>query len=124
MEKILIVDDEREIVELLEDFLDQQGYSIAKAYSKKEALEQVEKFLPSLVLLDIKLPDGGGLDILQDIKDTHPEMEVIMITGLADKEIALESIRRGAADYICKPIDLNYLLTSVLSRVLSAYKGD
>ena len=124
MEKILIVDDEHEIVELLEDFLDQQGYSIAKAYSKKEAIEQVEKFLPSLVLLDIKLPDGGGLDILQDIKDTHPEMEVIMITGLADKEVALESIRRGAADYICKPIDLNYLLTSVLSRVLSAYKGD
>jgi len=121
MTKILIVDDEYDIVDLLDDFLTQHGYETSRAHSKKETVQALAQSTPDIVLLDIKLPDGLGLDILQDIKKATPKVEVIMITGLADKEIALEAIRRGAADYITKPIDLNYLLSSVLSRVIFGY---
>ncbi len=122
MEKILIVDDEQDIVELLEDFLIQKGYNTGKAYTLKEASEKISEFKPGIILLDIKLPDGDGVIFLKEIKQEHPDTEVIMITGLSDKEIALEALKNGAADYICKPIDLNYLSASVLSKVVSRYK--
>ena len=121
MKKILIVDDEVDIVELLEDFLLAKGYEIEKAYRQSQALVKIRDFQPDIILLDIKLPDGDGVDFLKVIKSQMPQVEVIMITGLADKEIALEALKNGAADYICKPIDLNYLSTSVLSRVISSF---
>ncbi len=122
--KILIVDDEQDIVELLDDFLIQKGYDTAKAYTKREASERIDKFKPGIILLDIKLPDGDGIVFLKEIKQKYPNIEVIMITGLADKEIALEALKNGAADYICKPIDLNYLSMSVLSKVISSYREE
>jgi len=121
MKKILIVDDEVDIVELLEDFLLAKGYETEKAYRQSQALVKIRDFQPDIILLDIKLPDGDGVDFLKVIKSQMPQVEVIMITGLADKEIALEALKNGAADYICKPIDLNYLSTSVLSRVISSF---
>jgi len=122
--KILIVDDEHDIVELLEDLLLQKGYNVAKAFSQAEAREQIENFQPSIILLDIKLPDGDGVDLLKEIKVDHADIDVIMITGLADKEIALSALKNGAADYITKPIDLNYLTNSVLAKVVTGFSGD
>jgi DNA-binding response OmpR family regulator len=119
--KILIVDDEHDIVELLEDLLIQKGYDVATAFTQAEAREQIEKFGPAIVLLDIKLPDGDGVSFLKEIKPKYPEMDVIMITGLADKEIALQALKNGAADYITKPIDLNYLTNSVLAKVITGF---
>jgi len=121
--KILIVDDEHDIVELLEDLLLQKGYDVAKAFSQAEARAQIEAFKPSIMLLDIKLPDGDGIDFLKKIKPQYPELDIIMITGLADKEIALEALRNDAADYITKPIDLNYLTNSVLAKVITGFLG-
>ncbi len=122
--KILIVDDEHDIVELLEDLLLQKGYNVARAFSQAEAREQIETFKPSIILLDIKLPDGDGVDFLKEIKVDHADIDVIMITGLADKEIALSALKNGAADYITKPIDLNYLTNSVLAKVVTGFSGD
>ena len=122
--KILIVDDEHDIVELLEDLLLQKGYNVARAFSQAEAREQIENFQPSIILLDIKLPDGDGVDLLKEIKVDHADIDVIMITGLADKEIALSALKNGAADYITKPIDLNYLTNSVLAKVVTGFSGD
>lgn len=121
--KILIVDDERDIVELLEDLLLQKGYDVAKALTRAEAKAQIEAFKPSIMLLDIKLPDGDGVDFLKELRPEHPDLDVIMITGLADKEIALEALKNGAADYITKPIDLNYLTNSVLAKVVTGFSG-
>lgn len=123
MKKILIVDDECDVVNTLEDLFIQQGYSVFKAYNRKEAKIVIEKFAPDIILLDIKLPDGDGIDILKQIKAKTPEIDVIMITGLAEKEIALEALKYGAADYICKPIDLKYLTNSVLANVISKYRN-
>jgi len=122
--KILIVDDEHDIVELLEDLLLQMGYNVARAFSQAEAREQIEKFKPTIILLDIKLPDGDGVEFLKEIKVDHADIDVIMITGLADKEIALRALKNGAADYITKPIDLNYLTNSVLAKVVTGFSGD
>ncbi len=119
--KILIVDDEHDIVELLEDLLLQKGYDVAKAYSQAEAREQIENFGPAIMLLDIKLPDGDGVNFLKEIKPKYEGLDIIMITGLADKDIALESLKNGAADYITKPIDLNYLTNSVLAKVVTSF---
>ena len=119
--KILIVDDEHDIVELLEDLLLHKGYNIARAFSQAEARDQIEKFKPTIILLDIKLPDGDGVEFL---KVDHANIDIIMITGLADKEIALKALKNGAADYITKPIDLNYLTNSVLAKVVSGFSGD
>lgn len=122
--KILIVDDEHDIVELLEDLLLHKGYNIARAFSQAEARDQIEKFKPAIILLDIKLPDGDGVEFLKEIKVDHANIDIIMITGLADKEIALRALKNGAADYITKPIDLNYLTNSVLANVVSGFSGD
>lgn len=119
--KILIVDDEHDIVELLEDFLLQKGYEIAKAYTQAEARAQLEAFKPAIVLLDIKLPDGDGIEFLKQIRPKYENLGIIMITGLADKEIALDALKNGASDYITKPIDLNYLSNSVLAKVVTGF---
>ncbi|MBN2602226.1 MAG: response regulator [Candidatus Marinimicrobia bacterium] len=121
--KILIVDDEHDIVELLEDLLLQKGYNVATAFSQAEARAQIEAFKPLIMLLDIKLPDGDGIDFLKEIKPKYSGLDIIMITGLADKEIALEALKNDAADYITKPIDLNYLTNSVLAKVVTGFSG-
>ena len=124
MEKILIVDDEKEIAELLEEVLEQLGYKTAMAFSKAQASEVLREFEPRIVLLDIRLPDGDGISFLKEIKANHPAVEVIMITGLADRDIAIEALREGAADYICKPIDLDYLANSLLANIVTRYNTD
>ncbi|MCG2715436.1 MAG: response regulator [Candidatus Marinimicrobia bacterium] len=122
--KILIVDDEHDTVECLDDLLLHKGYNVASAFSLAEAREQIEKFKPTIILLDIKLPDGDGVEFLKEIKVNHADIDVIMITGIADKEIALSALKNGAADYITKPIDLNYLTNSVLAKVVTGFSGD
>ena len=124
MEKILIVDDEKEIAELLEEVLEQLGYKTAMAFSKAQASEVLREFEPRIVLLDIRLPDGDGISFLKEIKASQPAVEVIMITGLADRDIAIEALREGAADYICKPIDLDYLANSLLANIVTRYNTD
>lgn len=124
MEKILIVDDEQEVAELLEELLSQFGYKTTKAFTKAQASEKLKEFAPGIVLLDIRLPDGDGISFLKEIKASQPSTEVIMITGLADREIAMEALREGAADYICKPIDLDYLANSVLAKVVTRFDAD
>lgn len=119
--KILIVDDEHDIVDLLEDFLLQKGYEVAKAFTQAEAQAQIDAFKPAILLLDIKLPDGDGIEFLKKIRPKYADLGIIMITGLTDKEIALEALQNGASDYITKPIDLNYLSNSVLAKVITGY---
>lgn len=124
MMKILVVDNEIEVINLLLEFLRRNKYPTEKAMNCKETLEQIEKFHPDIVLLDIYLPDGGGVGLLKIIKQKYPDIIVIMVTGLIDKEIGLQSLELGAADYITKPIDLNYLETSVLAKAISSFREE
>ena len=108
MAKILVVDDEARNCQLLKDFLEVKDYNVITASSGKEALEKIKE-KPDIVLLDIMMPDMNGLQVLDKIKESAPSIEVIMVTGLAEHDIAIASLKRGATDYITKPIDLNHL---------------
>ena len=117
--KILVVDDEKHIGLLLREFLEDKGFEVEIAMNGEETLKKISTFKPHLTLLDIRLPDTTGIDLLKKIKQISPETEVIMVTGVLDSEIGKDALNLGAADYITKPIDLNYLYTSVLAKAIS-----
>ena len=112
--QILIVDDDEQILSLLKDFVEMNECIAETESSAEKALALIHKNKYNLVLLDIKLPDGNGLDILKHIHQLSPGLPVIIITGGNDIAIAEECLKVGAADYITKPFDLQYLRTSIL----------
>jgi CheY-like chemotaxis protein len=119
--RILIVDDEPEIREILSNVLSRQGYTVIEAKSGKEALELVDQGPEiDLVLLDLILPQQGGIEILKELKSRHPQLAVIMMSGLADAEIVRFSSRLGAFDFITKPIDYSALYERVIAGLASA----
>lgn len=108
MTKILVVDDEAKNRELLTDYLELKGFEVITASGGKEALEKIKEN-PVIVLLDVKMDDMNGLQVLDRIKKRAPEIAVIMVTSMDEKVIANSSIERGATEYITKPIDLSHL---------------
>ncbi len=112
---VLIVDDDALIREQLEHELRRNYYSPLSASSGEEALDIYNRESIDIVLLDVMLPDIDGLDLLSDIKNKERSPEVIVVTGFGTQEIAILALRRGAIDYIEKPIDTN-ALTAALGR--------
>ncbi len=112
-EKILIVDDYPDFVVLLQDFLSDHGFSSLSAGSAAEVRKIMAGENIALILLDIGLPDISGLELLPVLKDEHPDLAIIMLTAVTDLQTALDCIRRGADDYIAKPIKFSELLTSL-----------
>jgi two-component system response regulator AtoC len=106
--KILVVDDEEPVRNLLKIFLENKGYEVRCASTGEEALREMV-IKPAVVLLDIVMPDMNGLQALNRIKKASPSTPVIMVTGLAEDPIGLESLKRGASDFVTKPIDLDHL---------------
>ena len=117
MRKILVVDDELSLCELIKDYLDEEGYRTFIATTAAGGLAAVKKELPDLILLDILMPEVGGLECLKRIKQLHPETIVVVMSGLNDEEIARQAIRRGAFDYIHKPFNLRDLQERILDRI-------
>ncbi|MFQ5914815.1 MAG: response regulator [Nitrospinota bacterium] len=114
MARILIVDDEEVFRSGLKTFLTAKGYAVEAAPSGEEGVEEMKKFRPQLVLLDVRMPGIGGLDALPRMKNIDPSVRVIMVTAIHDIEIAQLAVERGADDYITKPVDMNYLQNSIL----------
>src|SRR5947208_802510 len=111
--RILIVDDDREIVDLLREFLERNGYAVDSAANGREGLSRIVAARPDLVLLDIRMPDMDGMRALQLARAIDPTLAVIMVTGNEDIELARETLRAGAVDYVAKPLDLEYLTRAV-----------
>ncbi len=107
--KILIVDDEPFIRLVLHEALRSWGYETLEAGTVAEATKIFEEEEPSVVLLDIELPDGSGLDVLTRIKAKSPDSIVIMVTGSVDVPNTVSALRGGAHDFIGKPIKLEEL---------------
>ena len=108
MVKVLVVDDEDGVRTTLSEFLEKKGYEALCASGGEEALQKMEEN-PDIVLLDIMMPDRNGLEILNRIKEMSPSTDVIMITGLIEHEIGLESREQGAFEFVTKPIDFQHL---------------
>lgn len=113
MAKILIVDDERSIRNTLKDILEVESYQVDVVESGIEAFELIKENNYDVVFSDIKMPQMDGVELLQKIKVNNPETPIIMISGHGTIETAVDCIKKGAYDFIEKPIDLNRLLIVV-----------
>jgi two-component system response regulator AtoC len=106
--RILIIDDERPLLETLEMFFTEKGYAVRCAMSAKEGLKQSTAFDPHVIILDIRLPDMNGLDVLQQLI-RNGKNNIIIITAFHDMDITIKAVKFGAFDYIPKPIDVEEL---------------
>ncbi len=102
-EKILVVDDEQDIVKVLSKILELAGYEVISATSGSEAMQSVRAGNPHLVLLDYMMPDMTGLEVLKKIKEYSEETYVVMVTGRGSEEVAASVMKAGASDYVIKP---------------------
>lgn len=107
---ILIVDDEKAIRRLLHERLEGEGYRCQEAGSADQALDKMQAEPADLVLIDIKMPDKSGIELLQEIKGHYPDAIAVTATDIQDNDIAIESIRQGAYDYITKPFNLDVVV--------------
>lgn len=111
--RILIVDDEEVILQLLSRILEENGYSVQVARDGNVAFDKIKKDFFNLLITDLKMPKLDGLDVLREIKKVNPFIEVIIITGYPTIESAVEAIKIGAFDFICKPFDLQEINETV-----------
>ena len=110
MAKILIIDDERSIRNALKDVLEFEGYAVELVEDGVKALELVKNNKYDLIFCDIKMPLMDGIEVLSKIKEDNPDQTMVMISGHGNVDTAVECIKKGAFDFIEKPIDLNRLL--------------
>ncbi len=119
-ERILIVDDEKDIVEAIADILTLEGYATLKAYRGYDAVKIALKEKPDLVILDVKMPIMDGMDTLHELRQKGFEKPVIIISGHGDVKTAVEAVRLGAFDFLEKPLSRNGLLIAVQNAVATA----
>jgi DNA-binding NtrC family response regulator len=111
--RILIVDDDVTIRSTMEAILVDEGYSVDSAANGKEAVKKTHEQIYNLALLDIRLPDMEGVELLKLMKDSVPRMRKIMVTGFPSLQNAVEAVNRNADAYLIKPVDIDQLLTTV-----------
>ncbi len=113
MARLLIVDDERSIREALSQVFEYEGHDVTVASDGKEALAVAEDFRPDVTLLDVKMPGMDGLEVLSRLRERDPGAIVVMISGHGTIETAVEATRRGAFDFLEKPLDTDRLLVTL-----------
>ena len=118
--KVLVVDDEDEVRQVLHEFLEGRGYEVHAAESGAAALAVLEDFSPDVVLLDVSMPEMDGVEVLKRIVGVRPTLPVIMVTANADIGVTSRLLALGAADYIPKPFDLEYLDQAVSIQVTAS----
>jgi DNA-binding NtrC family response regulator len=111
--KILVVDDEKSIRNTMKDILSYEGHDVLLAEKGKEALKMVANTPFDLVFCDIKMPEMDGVEVLEKLQESYPELPVVMISGHGTIEVAVDCIRKGAYDFIEKPLDLNRILIAM-----------
>ncbi len=120
--KALLVDDEMDFVSTLAERLRFRDVDAVVASDGYEALELIEQHQPQIVVLDVMMPGMGGLEVLKQIKRLHPEIQVILLTGRGLTSEGIEGMRKGAFDYLVKPIKIEGLLEK-MGEALENAKG-
>lgn len=116
MQRILLVDDEEQILQLLEMFLEMNGYKPALAFSSKDALNQVSGSAFDLAILDVCLEDGNGFDLARKIKAEHPKLPIVFLTGLSAESDRETGLSIGNA-YLVKPFQPDVLLNVIQQQI-------
>jgi DNA-binding NtrC family response regulator len=110
---ILIIDDDENIRKVLMAILEDKGYNIESVGTAKEAIKRTQKKFYNLALVDIRLPDMEGIELLAKIRDTTPRMRKIIITGYPTLQNAVDAVNGGADAYIMKPFDVEKVLSTI-----------
>lgn len=113
MKKLLIVDDEAGIVEEIRDFFQEEGYKVETADTGKDGIDSLTRFKPDILLLDMKLPDMSGIQVLKTCKEISPKTKVIVNTGYVDQNIIDEAERLGRDVFLQKPFNLENLKVEI-----------
>lgn len=121
--RILFVDDDAELREIVKLQLMSEGYDVQEAENGEIAMQKLAEREFDLILLDILMPHRTGLDVLKYVREKSLSCQVIMLTGVTGLSTAIESLSMGASDYITKPYNLEYLLSSI-KRVLGSTSAD
>jgi len=114
MSKILVVDDEVKACELLKRFLEMKGYDVIMANNGEDAIEKARNEKPDAMLLDIRMPGMEGTEVLKQIREFDKDVGIVMVTAVKEEQVGKEALKAGADEYITKPIDFNYLETTLL----------
>jgi DNA-binding response OmpR family regulator len=118
--RLLIVDDEQSVREVLSEYFTGQGYEVESAQDGAEALVAVLRYRPDLVLLDIQMPGLDGVETLRRVRAVAPAVPVIMVTANEDVDLARDTLKLGALDYVAKPFDFTYLERAVMAGLVHA----
>jgi DNA-binding NtrC family response regulator len=108
-EKVLLVDDEQEFVETLAERMKTRGMDVAISTSPSEALEKVENQSYDAIVVDLMMPEMDGLQMLSNLKEKNPDLQVILLTGYGSVQKGVEAMKLGAMDFLEKPIDIKVL---------------
>ena len=101
--KILVANDEEDILRIVIDRLEFYGFSVRTATDNAQCMESIDREVPDLLLLDVRMPDGNGMDLLAQLRDKYPELTVLMLSASADRDVIEKSLSMGAAGYIITP---------------------
>ena len=112
-ERVLLIDDDPGLSEVIGMLLEREGYAVARAATVKQGIALVEAGGLDLVVTDLKLPDGTGLDAVKAIRARHPALPIIMITSYSSMESAIDALRAGANDYVIKPFNNDEFLRAI-----------
>ena len=111
--RVLLVDDEKEFIQTLSERLIIRDYDVTTAFSGEEAIEKVKNYLFDVIILDVLMPGMSGIETLREIRKIKPLIEVIMLTGNATVETAIEGLKLGALDFLLKPCETDDLVTKI-----------
>jgi two-component system response regulator HydG len=120
MLKILLIEDDISFCKLLEKFLTKNTYGVITSYTAAEARSNLQKETFDLILMDLRLPDSDGLELMMEIKTSFPAVPVILMTGYSDVNTAVKAIKNGAADYISKPFNPEEILLVIANAITSS----
>src|SRR5205809_2067894 len=129
---LVVIDDEQGILDVISRYAQRAGYEVIACSSGRDAVVQLQTRRADLVMVDLRMPDVGGLDVLRAIREIDPRCQAVLMTGYASVETAVDAIKLGAMDYLSKPLDfqrLEQLLASVRDdlerrRSLLSIEGD
>ena len=111
--KVLLVDDEAEFVTTLAERLTLREFEVRTATDGETGLSLLAEERPEVVVLDVKMPGLSGLDVLERIRELHADLPVILLTGVGSTQDGIEGMRRGAFDFLMKPVDIARLLAKI-----------
>ncbi|MCS6856676.1 MAG: sigma-54 dependent transcriptional regulator [Sandaracinaceae bacterium] len=111
--RLLVVDDEHSALSALQKLLESEGYRVWCASNGEEALQHLDEIAPDLVITDLKMPGINGIELVEKVRSKNPSIPVIVVTAFGDVQSAVSAMRRGAEDYLSKPIDFDALLVSI-----------